>query len=1502
MVSSGSLMGMEVPITGSDQLKWLSVSVPCTSTTTDSTHHHHHPYAPLTEDSTFCHIIQHPTTYLTWRIHKDSPNDLEIIELAACNEVPKFGLRLQFNDALSPFAFICKDEMSGSVGKNTYLLYAMTVSGVAYLFKLRNVGDYESCTVVPQNEFMEFDLQSFSQSAPITAVTATMGCLIVGRYDGSISCFQLGVLDASVNGFMRELRDDVGIGRLWGLMTRGRTVAPVQDMVVSELHGRKLLFAVHMDGNLRAWDLLSQSRVLSHTIDSATSSGCTVSRLWVGDVNQSAHLISLALLCTSMEADLEKIVLFGIHLNLGDKVSLSPGNSLQTILLEEGGFIDLKITSSKLWLLKEDGLVMYNFLHENFSPEEANSYHLQETFVADQLFQSSEHSLDDLSWTSLSLSSVKDHIVPFVSSIFLRRLLHPGIYQTVTLRATAHDYNKHWSDSEFQSLTIDSLKKEIFSLIENEVIAPMSIINCWKKFCTRYFHYWCKTNAPYGLLIDHSAGAVGLIRKNSLSLFRCLENIEQLIYGSFDEFGNSINSGLYLSNVLDREVLFEVLRCISSINQHLGKAAAAIFYESLVDAQMISSEEIVPGFLKILETGYSSAVAKLYASQLGADVAWKKELEDHKNQRKFSIDMTLSLHVLLSKATSWDRILNVIEKYLMFLVPRKSIQRLDAEAHFNINSSVLVLSASQVARVMFESAFDILLLLGYLVNAGGQVHMKHDDISRIQLQLIPMIQEILTEWVILHFLGTTPSESPALEDFSTRLSSLHIDSNTIKRSWNEKLGTCDFTVACLLYLSSRNSSEDLTYISSRSFPGPNDIICSVQNFSSWIIWGETGEESSSFFNRSIELGKILLKHGQYEIVENLFGVVHAHSRREKTSESVQSDNGEWSVHHHLLGFSLLARAQREPKGVLRERKVREAVRCFFRASSGQGASQALQSLSFDGLPHLSYPSCGSDVGWKLHYYQWAMQMFEQYCLSEGACQFAVAALEQVDEILGSNDCTNDIATLNEPATTVRGRLWANVFKFTLDLSHYYDAYCAIISNPDEESKKTCLRRFIFVLCERGAFKTLCDGQLPFVGLTEKLERELAWNAERSDVGAKPNPYKLLYSFETHRHNWRRAASYMYRYSSRLRSEVAWKEHQYRSVALQERLNGLSASINALSLVHPAYAWIDPQLDDYSSCLDNTYPNKKARKIVEENSLSNASPQCWRLQYCVDIEKLEKEYVQTSAEYLLSVANVKLKFKESGTEPSDLVDLLVETNLYDMAFTVLLKFWKDSGLKREIERVFIAIALKCCPNRVGASHTGLLLSLSEEEPSSNGPGETSPSSHQSLRNTPWETLELYLEKYKKLHPRLPVIVAETLLHSDAQIELPLWLVHMFKGGGRKAASWGMTGFEADPASLFRLYVNNGRLTEATNLLLEYIESFSSLRPADIIHRKKMSAIWFPYTTIERLWCQLEEVSNSGSGGYMVDQCDKLKGILHGALLTHLQRIKVDSRDTMSSATC
>ncbi|POO04174.1 Guanine nucleotide-binding protein, beta subunit [Trema orientale] len=1511
MASRCTLAGVEVPILGSDSIKWIEVSIPSSSSSStaiaiadsDANLNAQTTCAPLADDFASCSAIGDPPTYVIWRIHKSLPNVLELLELCADKEFPRIGLRIAFPDSLSASAFVCKNEVDVNSRNHPYVLYALTVSGIAYLLRIRNVSANKSSSILPAEDVIRvFDMCSYG---PITSVAAVpSGCLIVGRSDGSVGCFQLGMLDPSAPASMHELRDDSGFGRLWGFVSRGRTVEAVQDLVVAKVYGKQLLFVLHSDGTLRVWDLSCRIKVFSHNMNHPMLAGAALVRLWVGEADQDSSVVSMAILSRhTTDVSSEIVYLYSLHCSLGDRIVLLLDPSISTIPLEDGACIDVKVASDKIWVLKENGLVLQSLLHTNVNvpAEETSYYTLQEEFVADQLFQSPEYFSDDLLWMTHSVfSSAKDQSLSVISSIFLRRLLHPGVYHNIALRATFLDYNRHWSDSDFHLLTADGLKKEIVSLIEHEGVCEnlLSIYCSWKNFCARYFHNWCKSNAPCGLLVESTAGSVGLIRKSSVSLFRCSEDIERFLDGSSaDELGDLVSFG---ADLFDKKheygILADVLRCVISISQQLGKTASAIFYESLVSRPIFPSEEIVTRVLKILETGYNSTIVTPSVPEFGTHVAWEKKLKDHKNLRKFSVDMLLSLHALCEKATTWSRVLNIVENYLKFLVPRKIIQNLDADLSLSINASILVQATSQIAKAMFESALDILLFLSYLVNNSGQIHMLPDEISKIHLELIPMIQEIVSEWLIIHFFTTMPSESAAIEDFSSQLSLLQIDNSASKRSWNEKLGKCDFPLAFVFLLNTQSSSRD-SHLYSRYLPNLHDIIRSVRNFSSWIIWGKTGE-SSTFLSHSTELALILLKNGQYDAVEHLLGMVEAHSHKEKTLESIQDTDGGWCILHHVLGCCLLAQAQRGLHGKLKERKVSEAVRCFFRASSVKDAAQALQSLPPGaGLPHLGFSVNISGAAWKLHYYQWAMQIFEQYNISEGACQFALAALEQVEEALSMKNEHSGGDLFDESATTIKGRLWANVFKFTLDLSHFYDAYCAIISNPDEESKHICLRRFIIVLYECSAIKILCGGQLPFIGLIDKIEQELAWKAARSDILAKPNLYKLLYAFEMHRHNWRKAATYIYQYSSRLKTEADQRDYQHSSLDLQERLNGLSAAINALHLVHPAYAWIDPLFE--RPVHEEHYPSKKAKRTVEEEQGIDFQPKKW---HCIDIEKIENEFVLTSAEYLLSLAQVKLKFNGTHESLPNLVDLLVQADLYDMAFTVILRLFKGSHLKRELERVFSVMSLKCCPDKVDSSWTGddcqkhlLLLTSSKNEVAVRGSPDMS--SAQELKgNSQWVTLERYLEKYKGFHARLPLIVAETLLRTDPQIELPLWLVTMFKDG-RSERTWRMTGQESNPALLFRLYVDYGRYTEATNLLLEYIESYASMRPADVINRKRPFAVWFPYTAIQRLWCALEELI---SLGHMVDQCEKLKKLLHGALQRHLELLKVDSDDASAAA--
>ncbi|CAN4110826.1 unnamed protein product [Withania somnifera] len=1253
---------MEVPITGSDSVKFLQLSLPSSTYSTTGVPH-------LTRDVGSCSVIGDPPAYFTWKSCRSQPNVLEIMKFCGHKEFPKTGLQVVFPEELFPFAVICKNEMTFSSVK-PYLLHAMTVTGVAYLIKLENISNYVSSSHLQSDDFVEFNTLTHPNQGAATTVAGIAELMVVGRSDGSVGCFKLGILDQQ---------------------------AP----------------------------------------------GSTFLKICVGNDHNNPDAIPLAVgQKDDSEVGTTVVSLYSLHFNSGDIINLLLDPLTKSISLEE------------------------------------------EAFVAEQLFQGSENSSDELLWLSHTvLSSFKDQISPFVSSIFLHRLLLPGVYHRNVLRITLRDFCKHFTDSEFETLTMDGLKNEILSVIQHEAGAdsPFSVLQSWKTFSTCYFNNWCRTNVACGFLIDSSTQAMGVIRKSSVSMCRSLEDIELLVFGSSDEHGNIIRFRFDSSDSdLEPEILLEILQYVNNLSQQLSKAAPAIFYQSLLRTPNLSSEEVISRLLKNLENGYSSSMEALHVSELGTDVALDKEISYHKRLRKFSMDMFLSLHNLCSIATRWGSVLHVVESYLKFLVPRKYERNLYSEGLFSVSTALIVQATSQVAKVVFKSALDVHLLLSYMVNSSSQIGMSEDDeVSTVKLELVPMIQEVLTEWHIIHYFSTTPSESPLLEDFSSQLLSLQLDGNAAdQRLWNEKLGKSESTLAFILLLGGHSgpSFGHLPDPSSLSKSNRSRIIC--------------------FFSHSIGLALMLLRHGQYAAVE--------------ICQSLQSDGGECSTLLHLLGCCFIAQSHHGLHGSTKERKISEAVWCFFRAASLL-------------LLHLS----------KL--------------------------MKQLDLVFLMNQ------------QLLSRRLWANVFKFTLDLNYYYDTYCAIISNPAEESKTICLRHFIIVLYERGAVKILCDGQLPFIGLSEKVERELAWKAERSDISAKPNPFKLLYAFAMQRCNWWRAASYIYLYSAQLRIHVAMSP-QRRFFILQERLNGLSAAINALQLVHPAYAWIDSPLEETYS---NMYPSKNARITMEE-------------QY---VEKLENEFILTSAEYLLALANVTWTFAGIEAPPTDVIDLLVESSLYDMAFTVILKFWKGSTLKRELERVLAAMSLKCCPKKPPSVRNdqrmqSLLLTSSQDEIVVHESLNVGLPAQESKDSGHWETLELYLEKYKKFHAKLPVVVA------DPQIELPLWLVQIFKGVPAKSGG-GMAGSESSPASLFRLYIDYGSYTEATNLLLEYIESF---RPADIIRRKRSFAVWFPYSLIERLWCQLQQ---SIKLGHMVDQSEKLKKLLQGALMNHLHQLKVDSDDVMSS---
>ena len=189
--------------------------------------------------------------------------------------------------------------------------------------------------------------------------------------------------------------------------------------------------------------------------------------------------------------------------------------------------------------------------------------------------------------------------------------------------------------------------------------------------------------------------------------------------GELDELGGPDVD--WIDNDSDSELLLEVLRCVISISNRLGKTTLAIFYESLMSTPIIPFGEIVGRILKILENGYGSSVGTIKRSDLHAGYGWERELTDKKNLRKFSIEMMLSLHTLCNKGASWGRVLDVVESFLKYFVPRKMSHKVQPQRSSDVNTSILVHATSQISKVMLESALDVLLFLNYMVSVSGQV-------------------------------------------------------------------------------------------------------------------------------------------------------------------------------------------------------------------------------------------------------------------------------------------------------------------------------------------------------------------------------------------------------------------------------------------------------------------------------------------------------------------------------------------------------------------------------------------------------------------------------------------------------------------------------------------------------------------------------------------------------------------------------------------------------------
>eukprot|EP01127_Copromyxa_protea_P019778 TRINITY_DN6491_c0_g1_i1.p1 TRINITY_DN6491_c0_g1~~TRINITY_DN6491_c0_g1_i1.p1 ORF type:complete len:1438 (+),score=359.36 TRINITY_DN6491_c0_g1_i1:532-4314(+) len=231
---------------------------------------------------------------------------------------------------------------------------------------------------------------------------------------------------------------------------------------------------------------------------------------------------------------------------------------------------------------------------------------------------------------------------------------------------------------------------------------------------------------------------------------------------------------------------------------------------------------------------------------------------------------------------------------------------------------------------------------------------------------------------------------------------------------------------------------------------------------------------------------------------------------------------------------------------------------------------------------------------------------------------------------GAQSTPRRTATKNARAAKV-DELRHIVFKASLKVPDYYQAYAALVSITNEVKRKDCLEHLVSVAYKRRALDTLVNLPFHLPGIKDKVKAILLKNARKefSFSSGSPSFYHVLYAFNMHYTDYRGASEAMYELAARLihadcnivikeetedvEMEEAFgrQEGEEREVIelLKIREESLLASLNALSLSHHQYFLLDnpptPESEDTKGsqqCLEESVPKVISKKGLERELL------------------------------------------------------------------------------------------------------------------------------------------------------------------------------------------------------------------------------------------------------------------------------------------------------------
>lgn len=1282
-----------------------------------------------------------------------------------------------------------------------------------------------------------------------------------------------------------ELKEEHLMKKLWsGLMpTLGTKPAP-EEIVSLATHcvtpTRPYIFALCADNKIRVWDVQSRALLNTKEIDADK---------WSHEGDDSIQRRG-PIRVYSYDEDPMRCKL-GLYFELREESQLQ----LYTVSFveEENGYIFLKgLEFDSFHYSKLKNLVDFRFSFACLwamwaDPNEglALKYVTFETSAQMEPFM-----VEDNCWTSVLLHAPDDSKeYPSLAEAndfqdaYLEDLFKPGRYSLTAIHKAyqqLRDANKMFNASARAPLSVARLQRDIPALIQELATSSYQARNieeedieeyvqlqrsCWESFRAKVRQAFVEEETPIALFKDPHTGLMIIIKKGNLTFARPCEALEALHAISLPRTTNKPRQKLNVSAVPSASSLLlpgtsvysdpayqlqsELLTATNLVSQELGEDVFAAFEEELYFSRdpYTASARHIDAFLS----------------------ATHSTLGEHKKRPSPYEFIRRLLRSLYGTKKLIAAVKNLLELLDTHRLPATTATNAEGEDMLwaqkeswcaglfggDFTEGFVSMSLQHITRSRFQISRDLFFLLSFVMRLENTVELPAKAFAEIESELLPRVATLVKCYHLLHWttLQYCPTfEKPRTSDDLASFSALEItggqrqNKSTEGRTLMQLFVQENSTVIQQLFASSEAVSAYL-----RSLEGGERNIDATSSFNLFAEPRELWTALATPFVQTV-LGYVTMGYHFSVFLKNhsYYGLLHENLRLSgKTS----------GVAQYLLGLSHLDLAQFD-----------KATECFLHALTTLSSDEECRYFKdmLQETTHLGRGAMETDMHVETHeqsldvpFLMHVIELFESVRQPEFAIRFAFAALQETPR--------DDNAS--------QAFLWSVVFKSSLALRDYEQAYLALLSNPHPDS--SLLRKYVVVLCTQGQVGLLC--QLPFAGLQQEVVQVLTQKARAEDVqhivdGQSPNYYEILYAYHVFRSDYRSAALFMHEYAMRLGIEAHGNSQQH----LQHVANAYLTCLNAFRLVDPKFAWIHKAETPFSTDDRPKQMSKRKRSTGLDKSIdmsplvggkptsvfttTQAKEPAVGAEGVTTLEDIEMRYHLTMA--YLTLIKASVPFENIGPSAFDVFTQLVDAGFFDKAITLAVKYSFNLSV------VFEVLTKRCVllQQHVGFSAGGSQGLHFDEDWSGGGGG---------LATSAWRMLKKYLKQYDPVHVNgYRKAVAHKILSLDNRIKLPKWLVESFK--------------KHDVATLLYLYLKFGVYDDAIDLVVEVLDEKEERRREEEAgggrgRGGKALAEWLPYARLEQLEQQIQAVVADAASPLSATERNRLVGA-HKHLRTKLAR--------------